>query len=164
MSVKFTHECLAEYHDFMVGFAFGIEVGPAFASAHRKSGQTVFENLLEPEELENAQVHSGTETKPAFIRPDGTVELDAVAVIDLNLSLVINPGNLERDDSLRHSDTLKDFILFILGVHIENFAEGLKNFRDTLKELRFPRSRILQVFQHTLCISIHRVFSPYSLN
>ncbi len=53
MAEQFGHEALAEPHDFVIGFAFGIEIRAAFAAAHRQSGQGVLKNLLKSQELQN---------------------------------------------------------------------------------------------------------------
>ena len=37
MAIEFGHEGLAKPHDFVVAFALGVEVGPAFAAAHGKA-------------------------------------------------------------------------------------------------------------------------------
>ena len=163
VAVEFAHERLAEHHDLMLGFPLGIEVRAALSAAHREGGQAVLEDLLESEELEDAQRHRGTEAKSALVRADGAVELDAVSVIDLDFAFVVNPRDLEGNDPFRNGDAFEDLVLLIPGIHIEDLAQGFKNLRDTLKELRLPRSGVLQVFQHTLRIGIHRVSSPCSL-
>ena len=54
MAIKFGHEGLAKPHDFVVAFALGVEVGPAFATAHGKACQAVFESLLVAKKLQDA--------------------------------------------------------------------------------------------------------------
>ncbi len=76
MTKQFSHKGLAESHDFIVGLTFGIEIGSAFGSAHGQGGEGVLENLLKPEELEDAEIHGGMEAKTALIGPNGIVELD----------------------------------------------------------------------------------------
>jgi hypothetical protein len=57
MAEEFAHEALAEAHDFVVGFAFRIEIGSAFAAAHHEAGQRVLENLFKAEELDDGNRH-----------------------------------------------------------------------------------------------------------
>ena len=63
MAEQFTHEGLAESHDFAVGFAFGIEIGTALAAAHGQGGQGVFENLFKTQEFDDAQVDGRMKTQ-----------------------------------------------------------------------------------------------------
>ncbi len=44
---QFIHVSLAETHDFSIALSCGIEIGTTLATAERKVGQTVFENLFE---------------------------------------------------------------------------------------------------------------------
>ena len=111
MSVKLCHEALAECHDFAVGFALGIEIGAALAAADGKAGQGVFEDLLEAEEFDNAEVYGRVETKAALVRSDRAVELYTETIVDLDLTLVIDPRNAEEDGSLRGGQTLKQSFL-----------------------------------------------------
>ena len=160
MTIQFRHERFAESHDFTVGFALRIEIASAFAAAHREGGQTVFEDLFKSEEFQNAEVHGRMEAQTAFVRTDRAVELHTVTVVDLDFTLVVDPGNLEGDDAFRNGDAFQNLVLFVTGIGINQFAQGFKDFRYALKKFGFPRSRSLQVFQHTLRISIHCVFTP----
>ena len=45
--VQLSHKALAECHNLTVRFALRIEVGTTFTAAHRKTGQGVFQSLLE---------------------------------------------------------------------------------------------------------------------
>jgi len=85
------HEALAEAHDFIVALAFGVEIGAALAAAHRQRGQRVLEDLLEAEELQNAEGDRGVETQAPLIGADGAVELHAIAPVHLHFSAVIHP-------------------------------------------------------------------------
>ena len=123
MTVKFTHERLTERHDFAVGFAFRIKIGAAFAAAHRERGQRVFEDLFKTEEFQDAEIHGRMEPETALVRPDRAVELNAVSLIDLNLALVVHPGNLEENDAFRNDHALKNLVLLILAVAVKEFAE-----------------------------------------
>ena len=77
------------------------------------------------------------EAKTSLVRTDGAVELYAVSVVYLNLSLVIYPGNTEHDDTLRSGQTLQksiSTISFLVGFNhyaerFENLFNGLVKFR-----------------------------------
>ena len=150
MSVKLCHETLAECHDFAVGFALGIEIGAALAAADGKAGQGVFEDLLEAEEFDNAEVYGRVETKAALVRSDRAVELYTETIVDLDLTLVIDPRNAEEDGSLRGGQTLKQsFLAELLFVCFDDNAERLKDFLDCLVELGLSgilRNYLLQNF------------------
>src|SRR5690606_14466063 len=42
VTLQFSHESLAETHDFIVRFSFRIKVRSAFSTAHRQCGQAIF--------------------------------------------------------------------------------------------------------------------------
>ena len=136
MSVELSHEALAESHNFSVGFALGIEVGTALAAADGKAGQGVLEDLLEAEELDDTEVYGRMEAKTSLVRADGAVKLDAVTVIDLDLTLVIYPRDTEQDLALGSCQTLKKrFFSVLVLVCLDHDAQGLKNFFHCLMEL-----------------------------
>src|SRR5262249_10845369 len=70
------HEALTEPHHLVVALAFGFEVRAALAAAHRERGERVLEDLLEGEELEDAEVDGGVESEAALVGADGAVHLD----------------------------------------------------------------------------------------
>jgi hypothetical protein len=136
MSVELGHEALAECHDFAVGFALGIEVGAALAAADGKAGQGVLEDLLEAEELDDAEVYGRMEAKTSLVRADGAVKLDTVTVVNLNLTLVVYPRYTEQDLALGGCETLKQSLFSVLVlVGFDHDAKGLKDFLDCLMEL-----------------------------
>ena len=155
MAIEFTHEGLAERHDFAVGFALRVEVGAAFAAAHREGGEGVLEDLFESEELQDAEVHGRMEAEAALVGADCAVELNAVALIDLDFALVVNPGNLEENGAFRNDDAFENFVLFITGVSVEELAERFENFGHALNEFLFPRRGLLDILKHSLCIAVH---------
>ncbi len=61
VAAELGHEALAELHHFHVALAVRIEVGAALAAAHGKGGERVLEDLLESQELEEAEVDRGVE-------------------------------------------------------------------------------------------------------
>jgi hypothetical protein len=84
VAVELGHERLAEAHHLVVALALGVEVRAALAAAHGQRGQRVLEDLLEGEELEDAEVDRGVEAQAALVGADGAVELDAEAAVDLH--------------------------------------------------------------------------------
>ena len=103
-------------HYFVIGLAFRVEVRAALAAAHRQRRQAVFEGLLEGEELQNAQVYRRVETDAAFIGADRAVHFDAVAFVDLDLPLVVEPRNAEHHDSFGFGDAFQDFHFLEHGI------------------------------------------------
>jgi hypothetical protein len=64
------------------------------------SGQSILEDLLEAQELENGQVDSWVEAKTALVRAESRVELHTETSVDLNFALVVFPGDSELEDTL----------------------------------------------------------------
>ena len=91
VAVQLGHEGLAEAHDLVVAAALGVEVGAALAAADGHAGQGVLEDLLEAEELDDAQVHRGVEPQAALVGAERGVELHAEAAVDLHLAGVVRP-------------------------------------------------------------------------
>src|SRR5205814_328638 len=77
MAKELAHERLAEPHHFTVALSFRIEIGAAFAAAHRQGSERVLKDLLEGEELQDAEIHRRMEAEAALVRTDGAVHLDA---------------------------------------------------------------------------------------
>ena len=136
VTAELGHEALAEAHDLAVALALGVEVGAALAAAHGQRGQRVLEGLLEGEELEQAEVHARVEAHAALVGADGAVHLDAVALVELELALVVDPGDAEQDDALGLGHALEDLGLAVLGALVEDRLERLGHFHDGLMELR----------------------------
>src|SRR5690606_500199 len=84
VAVQLGHEGLAEAHDLAVGTAPGVEVRAALAPADRHAGERVLEDLLEPEELHDAQVDRRVEAQAALERTQRRVVLDPEAAVDLH--------------------------------------------------------------------------------
>ena len=95
------------------------------------------------------------EAKTALVGSDCAVELNTIALIDLDFALVVNPGNLEEDGAFRNDDAFENFVLFITGISVEEFAERFENFGHALDEFLFPRCGLLDVLKHSLCIAVH---------
>ena len=129
------HEALAEGHDLTVGLALGVEVGAALGTAHRQGREGVLEDLLEAQELEDGEVHGRVQAQTTLVGPDGRVELDAVAAVDLDLALVIDPGHAEDDDALRLDEALEKGVLLVLGVRFKRGLQGGQDLGGRLEEL-----------------------------
>lgn len=81
------------------------------------SSQGILEDLLEAQELQDGEVHRGVEAKATLVGTQGGVELNAIALVDLDLALIIFPNDTELDDALRNGDHGKR--LAVLGVLLE---------------------------------------------
>ncbi len=131
------HKALAEGHDLPVGLALGVEVGAALAAADGQAGEAVFKGLLKAQEFDDPQVDGGVEAKSALIRPDGAVELDPVAVVDLDLALVVHPGHPEQDAPLGGGQPLKKGIFAItLFIFFDHGPKRFQNLIDCLLKFR----------------------------
>lgn len=96
------------------GDAGHVRVG---AWAELTTGESVLEDLLEAEELEDRQVDGGVEAQATLVWAEGTVELDTVGAVDLGLELVVFPDDAELDDTLWDGDDLQGGLVF--GVLLE---------------------------------------------
>jgi hypothetical protein len=84
------------------------------------AGKSILEDLLETQELENAEVDSWVETETTLVRTEGGVVLNAVTTVDLDLALVVLPNNTELDDALGDSSNLEGAL--VLRVLLEQGA------------------------------------------
>ena len=155
---EFSHEGLAEAHDFSVGLALGVKVGTALAAADGQTGEAVLENLFEAEELQNALVYAGMETQAALVRSDGGVELHAVAVVHLNAALIVGPGHTEFHEAFRNDYALKNGVFLILGFLIEKRLHGEEHFFHGLQEFRLMRILGAHVFHDALHVTVTHGF------
>ena len=147
VAAQFSHERLAEMHDFVVRLALGVEVGTAFAATHGKRGEAVLKNLLQAQELQHAERNRGVKAKAALVGANGGVELDAIAAIDLDLTRIIDPRNAEHHDALRLNKTLEQSVLFIFGMSIERRAKCAQDFRGCLNEFGLVGVLGLELFK-----------------
>ena len=63
------------------------------------------------------------ETESALVRTDSVVELHPVAQVDLNIAIVIHPGNFNCEYTVRLNQPLKNTCLGKPGVLIVNFLD-----------------------------------------
>ena len=153
VAIELSHEGLAEVHDLVVGLALGVKVGAALAAAHGKGGQAVLEDLLQAQELEHAQGDRWVKAQAALVGSNGRVELDTVTAVDLNLALVVNPGNTEHDDALGLDEALQQGGLLILRVGVERRLDGAENLGRGLDELRLLGIAGLELFENFLRVA-----------
>ena len=137
VAVQLRHEALAETHHLVVAFALRIEVGAALAAAHRQGGEGVLEHLLEGQELKDAEIDRRVEPQAALVGSDGAVHLDAESPVDLNLTLVVDPGHPEQDDPLRLDDALENLAGAVLRMPFEHHRQGVGHLFDGLQKLGF---------------------------
>ena len=154
VAVQLSHECLAEAHDLGVGLALGVEVAAALAAAHGQAGQGILEDLLEAQELHNGQVDGGVQTDAALVGADGGVVLDTVATVDLDIALVVGPGDTEDDGALRLDDAVDDLVLDDVGAALHDGLQRGQNLLDSLQELLLTGVALAQAGVHTLQIFI----------
>jgi hypothetical protein len=128
VAIELSHEALAKTHDLVVGFALGVEIGAALAATDRHAGQCVFEDLLEAEELDDAEVDRGMKAQAPLIGTQGTVEFDAEAPVDLDLALVVAPGDAKDNLAFRFTDALDNLVVSKLRVFDQDRAERFENF------------------------------------
>ena len=132
------HERLTESHDFSVATSAEYEVCTALAAAHGESGKSVFEGLLEAEELEDREIHGWMEAEATFVRADRVVELDTVTQVYVHFALVVDPGHTESEDAIGLDKALDDFRFLKLWMLVvdalnrgEYFFHGLQVFLFT---------------------------------
>src|SRR5699024_9069899 len=137
VAVQLGHERLAEPHHLAVAAAVRIEVGAALAAADGQAGQRVLEDLLEAEELHDAEVHRGVEPQTALVRAERGAVLDAETAVDLHGALVVGPGDAEDARARRLAQTHQDAVVLVLGVQGLDHLERLEHLPDSLVELGF---------------------------
>ncbi len=73
------------------------------------------------------------EAQTALVGADGAVELDTVAVVHLNLTLVVHPGNPEQDGALRGGQALQQSVAAVsVLVLLDHGAQRFQNLIDRL--------------------------------
>ena len=152
MLIKLGHEALAETHNFIVGLALGVEIGTALTAADGQTGQRVFENLLETEELKNSEVYRRMETDAALVGSDCAVELNAVTLVYMNLAVVVNPRNAEHNGTLGLDKSFEQGALLIFGMSLHNGGQRFENLGSCLVKLLFTGVFCLEFFENSFGI------------
>ena len=88
------------------------------------------------------------EADAALIGADGGVELDAVAPVHLDFTVVVNPGHPEDDLPLRLHQALQHPSFYQVGADLNDRFQALQYFGDRLDKLRFTRIPLLYGCQH----------------
>ena len=86
------------------------------------------------------------ETQTALVGSDGHVVLHAVASVDLDFALVVNPSDFEFDDSFGFEKALNDLVLIVFGVLVHEVADGFEDFSDRLVVQRLARVLFFSLF------------------
>jgi hypothetical protein len=141
---KDTHES----PDLVVGLSLGVKVATTLTATHHETGEGVLEDLLETEaggsdsgsfgqlrivrpaiatatrhsQLQDGEVDGRVQPQTALVRTEGRVELNTVTTVDLDVTLVVLPGDAELDDTL---GDLKDLERATVGrVLLEELGVG----------------------------------------
>lgn len=88
------------------------------------AGESVLEDLLETQELEDGKVDSWVEAKSSLVWTEGAVELNSVTVVDLWLKIVVLPDNTELDDTLWDRNDLKSSLVLWVLLEERRVLEG----------------------------------------
>ena len=71
-----------------------------------------------------------------LVRANSIVELYAVTEVDLDLTLVVHPGDTEGEDTIGLYETLDDLVLLKLWMLVVNVLDRKEDLTDSLDELR----------------------------
>ena len=139
MPLEFSHETLAETHDFGVGTSSRTEIRTTLSPTHGESGEAVFECLFESEEFHDGKVDAFVEADTSLVGTDGAVHLDAVATVDVDFAAVVRPGDTEHDDSFGLYDPFHDFEIHQMGIGGDVRCHAGDDLPDGLVEFLFTR-------------------------
>lgn len=113
-----THEAT----DLGVRLALGVKVTSTLTTTHRETSESVLEDLLKPEELQDRKVDGRVETETTLVRAESRVELDTVTAVNGDGAVITLPGDTELDDTL--GDLNDGEGTTVLGVLLEEGLEG----------------------------------------
>ena len=136
---EFHHERVAETHHLAVSLALRIEVRPPFAPSHGQGRQAVLQDLLEPQELQNAQRHGRVEPHPALVRPDRIVELHAPGAVCPEVAVPVLPGHAEHDHPVGLGHPFQYLVLPVFRVLAAERNDRLRELLDRLVEFWLAR-------------------------
>src|SRR5690554_640421 len=139
VAVEFGDERLAEAHDLTVRLAFGVEVRAAFAAAHGQGRQGVLEGLFKGQKFQYGQIDRRVKTHTALVRAYRRAMLDAEAAVDLDASLVIDPGNAKLEGSFGLYQSFQYAVSGIAGIAFNEGPQTIHHFFDCLHELGLMR-------------------------
>jgi hypothetical protein len=90
------------------------------------------------------------ETQTALIRTDRGVKLNAVASVNLNVAVIVNPGHTENDRALRLYHALNDSGFNNVGALLDHRLERFQNLFNGLMKLRLIGIALNDVFIYLL--------------
>src|SRR5690606_1812258 len=125
-----------ETHDLCIGLTLGVEVRAALTAAHGQGGERVLEGLLESQELEDGQIHRGVKAHPALVRANSGAVLDAEGTIDVDLALIVDPGDAELNRAFGFNQALQKPLFGVARVAFDEWPEAAHDLVDRLHELR----------------------------
>ncbi len=79
------------------------------------------------------------EAQAALVRADRARHLDAIATIDLDRALVVDPRDAEDENALGLDQPLEHSLLHVVGVALQGGGERLHHLADGLVELGLAR-------------------------
>ena len=155
MALQLRHEALAEAHHLSAALTLGVKVCTTLTATHGERGEGVFENLLEPEELEDTEVHRRVEADTALVRADSAVELHAIAAVDVNFAVVIRPRHAEDDGALGLGNALQNAIILVFLIRRKHRGDGRNHLLNSLQELRLIGVFGANLIQHSCSVICH---------
>ena len=96
-----------------------------------------FEDLFEAQEFNDAGIYVFLEAKTAFVRPDCTVKLEAVACIRMIVAGIVLPYDAEGELSFRYDQAVQQVEFFIFRMFFYNRFQRRQYFFYGLDEFRF---------------------------
>ena len=161
VSVQFCHECLAESHDFHIGFTVGVEVGTTFTTTDGQACQGVFEDLFEAQEFNNAGVYVGSETQTTFVGTQCRGELYSETSVYVYFTSIVNPCYSEGNLSFRFNQSFQQTHFFIFGMQFYFFFDGSEYFFYCLDKFGFICVTCFNLFDYAFDISVHNSMTSY---
>ena len=76
------------------------------------ASQSILEDLLKAQELEDGKIHGRVEAKATFVWAQGGIELHTISPVDLHLSLVVLPDYSELYDSFGDGSDFESRLVF----------------------------------------------------
>ena len=163
VSVQFCHECLAESHDFHIGFTVGVEVGTTFTTADRQACQGVFEDLFKAQEFNDTGIYVRSKSQATFVRTDSGRELYSETSVNVYFTSVIYPCYSEGYGSFRFNQSFQQTHFFIFGVQFDFFFDRSKYFFYCLDKFGFVCVTCFNLFDYAFDISVHNSMTSYCL-
>ena len=158
MTIQLGHESLAETHDFCIATAARIEVRTALSTADGQTSHSILEDLLEAQELDDAQVNRGVKTQAALEGSQSCVVLYTVATVGVPNMVIIFPSYTELDSTLGLNHALQQASLLVLGMSVDNRLQRGQNLFNSLQELGLVRVLCFSLSDYAFNVSIHCFF------